>query len=87
MKLPAGNGYTVHLEEINGLGSTWIVRVRKNFLMFHTTVSSDWFLDGAQATRFAEQLALELRSGRDAEEIEGRKPGWTLHRPPQRSTP
>lgn len=84
MKLPAGNGYSVHLEEINGLGSTWIVRVRRRVLLFNTTVSSDWFLDGAQAHRFAEHLAQDLRSGGGPEPIKKRKPGWTLHRPSQR---
>jgi hypothetical protein len=84
MTLPAGNGYSVQIEEINGLGSTWIVRVRKKFLLFNTTVTSDWFLDGAQANRFAEQLAGELRAGSGPKPVKERKPGWTLHRPSQR---
>lgn len=84
MTLPAGNGYSVRIDDIDGLGSTWIVRVRKKFLMFNTTVASDWFLDGAQAKRFAEQLVNDLRSGGGTKAIEERKPGWTLHRPPQR---
>jgi hypothetical protein len=84
MTLPAGNGYSVQIEEINGLGSTWIVRVRKKFLLFNTTVTSDWFLDGTQAKGFAEQLAGELRAGGGPKSVKERKPGWTLHRPPQR---
>jgi len=81
MKFPAGNRYTVRLEQIDRLGTTWIVRVHKKSLFFRTLVSSDWFLDGTQARGFAEQIAGELRSGRGAENVEHRAPGWTLRRP------
>jgi hypothetical protein len=81
MKFPAGNGYTVRLEQIDRLGTTWIVRVHKKSLLFRSLVSSDWFLDGTQARRFAEQIAGELRSGGDTGNITHREPGWTLRRP------
>jgi hypothetical protein len=84
MTIQAGNGYSVRIEETGGLGSTWIVRVQKKLFVINTTVSSDWFLDRAQAQRFAEQLAEDIRSGSGLKQIKERKPGWILHRPPQR---
>jgi len=81
MNIPAGSGYTVEIEQIDELGTTWIVRAHKKLLFFRRLVSSDWFLDGDQAKRFAEQLANDLRNGNPVERIKQRKPGWTLHRP------
>ena len=81
MTIPAGNGYTVEVRQIGGLGTTWIVRVQKRVLVFKKRISSDWFLDGPQATRYAEQLAAELRSGHSIDHVERRPPGWNLHRP------
>jgi hypothetical protein len=82
MRIAAGNGYNVHMEQINGLGTTWIVRVYRKKLLFRKLISSDWFLDGAQAERFARQLAAELRLGRGVELVGKRAPGWQLTRPP-----
>lgn len=80
MKTPASGRYTVTVDQINGLGTTWIVRVHKKVLLFKRQVTSDWFLDGDQARRFAEQLKGELNAGDGLHGIISRKPGWTLHR-------
>jgi hypothetical protein len=74
------NGYTVRLAQTDALGSAWVVRVYRNRFLFRKSVSSDWFLDGVQASLFAEQIAAELGSGRGFENLRDRKPGWTLHR-------
>jgi len=73
------NGYTIRVAQTNGLGTTWVVRVYKNRLLFRKTLSSDWFLDGVQAGRFADEIAAELERGRGSENLRNRKPGWTLH--------
>ena len=83
MTLQTSNGYRIRVLNTASLGSAWIVRVDKRLLAFHRPVSTDWFLDEAQAKRFAEQLAEDLRSGRGIENARNRKPGWTLHRPAQ----
>jgi len=74
------HGYTIRVEQTDGLGTTWVVRVTRNRFLFRKTISSDWFLDGAQAARFADQIASELGSGSGLENLRSRKPGWTLHR-------
>ncbi len=81
MTIPAGRSYTVILEEIQGLGSSWIVRVYRKRPLWKKLISSDWFLDAGQAKRFAEQVARELSADGHAEELAAREPGWTLHRP------
>ena len=81
MRIPAGNGYVVEVDQAPGLGSAWTVRVfRKSFLRKHL-VSSDWFLNAEQARQFAREAAGELESKGAAGFLEERKPGWTLHRP------
>ena len=75
------NGYTVRVAQTDTLGSAWIVRVYRNRFPFRKSVSSDWFLDGVQAARFADQIAAELGNGKGFENLRDRKPGWTLHRP------
>ena len=77
------NGYTIRVAQTDGLGTTWVVRVYRHRFPFRKSVSSDWFLDGAQAGIFAEQIAAELGNGRGFENLRDRKPGWTLHRPPR----
>jgi hypothetical protein len=74
------NGYTISVEQRAALGSSWVVRVSKNRFLFRKTLSSDWFLDGVQAARFADQVASDLGSGRGVENLRNRKPGWTLHK-------
>ena len=74
------NGYTVHLTQTRGLGSTWVVRVYRNRFLFKKNLSSDWFLDGVQAQTYADQISAELASGRGFENLRDRKPGWTLRR-------
>lgn len=83
MNTPAGNGYIVQLTQIPNTGTPWIVRVYRKRLLFKRLISSDWFLDGEQAKRFADQLSKELTSSNAATLIRERKPGWTL-RCPQR---
>jgi hypothetical protein len=75
------NGYTVRIAQSVTLGSAWVVRVYRNRFPFKKNVSSDWFLDGAQANLYADQVAAELRDGRGYENLRERKPGWTLRRP------
>jgi hypothetical protein len=75
------NGYTIRVEQTEGLGTTWVVRVSKKRFLFRKSLSSDWFLDGVQAARFADQVAADLGSGKGLENLRDRKPGWTLHRP------
>jgi hypothetical protein len=81
MIITAADGYRVTVEQSDTLGSNWIVRVYRKKLFFRKLISSDWFLDGPQAERFARQLVVELRLGRGAGIITTRTPGWTL-RPP-----
>ena len=66
------HGYTIRVRQTEGLGSTWVVRVSRTRFLFQKTVSSDWFLDGAQAGRFAEQVASDLESGRGFEYLRDR---------------
>ena len=75
------DGYRVEVVRIDGLGSTWIVRVYRRCLFFRRMVSSDWFLDGAQAERFAQRLRAELTLKDTIQKLKERRPGWTLHRP------
>jgi hypothetical protein len=75
------NLYRVEVLRIDGLGSNWIVRVSKKFLFWRRRVSSDWFLDEAQAERFAQQLRKDLVLEEGLENLKERRPGWTLHRP------
>jgi len=75
------NGYTVDVEKIKGLGTTWIVKVFKKIFVFRKQVSSDWFLDGAQAERYASQVREELAQGKGIPLLKRRKPGWVLRRP------
>ncbi len=81
MNIPAGTSYRVSLEQIAGLGSPWIVRLYKKGFLRDREVSSDWFLDGDQARKFAEQLSSELSRDGSSQNIASRNPGWTLHRP------
>jgi len=76
------NGYSVDIEQVNGLGSAWIVRSYRKVAFFRRKMSSDWFLNEEQARTFAEQLVRDLKTEQSsAEHIQTRKPGWTLHRP------
>jgi len=81
MNLPATNGYIVELSQVPNAGTTWVVRVYKKRLLFKSRISSDWFLDGEQAKRFADQLSRELGNSSAVTLIKERKPGWTLRRP------
>ena len=80
MTLAPGNGFTIDVRQIHGLGSTWIVRTYRRRVFRKRLVSSDWFLDGDQARRFAEEIANDLRRGMGTGSLEKRAPGWTLHR-------
>jgi len=80
MTITPGNGYFIDVRQISGLGSTWIVRTYRRRLFRKSLVSSDWFLDGEQARRFAEDIANDLRKGIGTGSLENRDPGWTLHR-------
>jgi len=81
METTAHNAYTVELEEIKATGTTWIVRVYRKIFFFRKRVSSDWFLDGTQAERFASRLREELAQGKGTTFLQARKPGWELRRP------
>ena len=76
------NGYSVEIEQIEGLGAPWIVRSYRKIAFLRRKLSSDWFLDEGQARIFAEQLLRDLESDQSSvTHIQTRKPGWTLHRP------
>lgn len=75
------HGFTVRIEQTDALGSAWIVRVYRRRFPFKKTVSTDWFLDGAQAQRFADQVLTGLENGSGLNNLRDRKPGWTLIRP------
>ncbi len=74
------NGYTVRLTQTEGLGSPWIVRVFRNRFLFKKSLSSDWFLDGVQAQKYAEEISSDLATGKGTDNLRARKPGWTLRR-------
>ena len=76
------NGYSVEIEQIEGLGASWIVRSYRKIFFLRRKLSSDWFLNGEQARVFANQLLRDLETEQAAvTHIQNRKPGWTLHRP------
>jgi len=81
MKISAGNSNEIRVEQIDGLGGPWIVRVYHKALFFKRRVSSDWFLDENQAKKFAAQLAQTLSNHGSLDEVRSRQPGWTLRRP------
>ncbi len=82
MTLAAGRSFVIRVQQINGVGTPWIVRLYHKGLILKRRVSSDWFLDEDQAKRFAEQISGELtRDGATVELIRSRKPGWTLRQP------
>ena len=82
MTIEAGNNLTIEVNQSSEKGTQWQVRLLKNILGFKRQISSDWFLDGAQAKRFAEELAQDLRSdGEGMRLLKHRPPGWTLVRP------
>ena len=81
MIIPAGKNFAVKVEQTRDLGTTYVVRAYRKFLVFRRLLSSDWFLDREQAHTFAGQLAQELKSGKKIDFLRERKPGWTLHRP------
>jgi hypothetical protein len=82
MRIPAGRKYIVEISAPRGLGSGSIVRVYRKFPIFRRLISSDWFLDGNQAERFAREIAGNLLDGNDGiATLKARSPGWTLHRP------
>jgi len=74
-------GYQVEVVRIAGQGSAWIVRVYKKLFFCRKRVSSDWFVDGAQAERFAQRLRKDLALKETVQKLKERRPGWTLHRP------
>lgn len=75
------HSYHVEVVRSSGLGSNWIVRVYKKFLFWKKRISSDWFLDSAQAERFAQRLREDLLQKDTVQKLRERRPGWTLHRP------
>jgi hypothetical protein len=81
MKISAGNSYEIQLDQSDGLGGPWTVRLYRKVLFFKRRVSSDWFLDADQAKTFADQLAQGLSHHGSPDEVISRRPGWTLHRP------
>jgi hypothetical protein len=60
MRIPAGSKYYVEITAPRGLGAGQIVRTYRKLLFFRRRVSSDWFLDQAQAERFARRVAADL---------------------------
>lgn len=68
----------MELQQPDGIGAAWVVRVHKKALPFRKVISSDWFLDEEQARQFAERVAHELKNGADPNALKSRKPGWAL---------
>jgi hypothetical protein len=76
------NGFTVTLEQIDGLGAPWLVRSYRKIGILRRRLSSDWFLNEEQAKGFTQLLLKEFEKQESASTfIQSRKPGWTLHRP------
>ena len=84
MLLSAGKNLSIRVTQSPEKGTPWIVRLERRRIFGSKVESSDWFLDEAQARRFAELLARDLRAGASIDVIRNRKPGWTLHPAPQR---
>jgi len=82
MRVPSDKNYSIDLTQTKGNGAPWTVRVYKKTLFFRRLISSDWFLNGDQAKRFAEQVARSISEGAAIENLRTRKPGWVLLRPP-----
>ncbi len=78
MTIPAGKDYYVELEQPEGVGTAWVVRVYRKGFPFRKNISSDWFLDEGQARQFAERVARELSNGRPAAALKSRRPGWDV---------
>jgi len=82
MTIEAQDNLTIELKQSAEKGTQWQVLVFKKFLGFRRRISSDWFLNEAQAKGFADQLARDLRPNGDTMNIlKKRSPGWTLRRP------
>lgn len=80
--LRTANGYSVDIEQVDGLGAPWIVRAYRKFSFLRRRISSDWFLNSEQARAFADELVRDLAAEQSSPSgIQHRKPGWTLHRP------
>lgn len=73
--------YTIDVLRVAGAGSPWIVRVYKRILIFKRRISSDWFLDEAQARKFAREVGATLSGNGTAAVLRQREPGWTFKRP------
>jgi hypothetical protein len=83
MKNPSKKSYAVELTQTPGNGAPWTVRVFKKTLLGRKRMSSDWFLDGEQAKRFAGQIEQKISEDSDMNGLLARKPGWVLQRPPR----
>ena len=79
MKLTAGN-FVVEVVQVPEKGTSWEVRTFRKAFGFKKRISSDWFIDGTQAKKFAAQLVKDLQDNRSTNNLTQRKPGWTLHR-------
>ncbi len=79
MKIPAGDGYVIEVEQAKKLGSAWTVRVYRKVLFLKRQLSSDWFLNEEQAMQYAREAAEEIRNGTAL--LEERRPGWRLRQP------
>ncbi|MER3523837.1 MAG: hypothetical protein C4326_07150 [Ignavibacteria bacterium] len=78
MTIAQNKHYTVVLDQPEGIGTAWVVRVYKKGLLFKKLISSDWFLDEDQARQFAESVVQSLQNGTDINALKNRKPGWTM---------
>jgi hypothetical protein len=81
MKIPAGKKFTVEVQQIQGGGHPFVVRVRRRGLLCRCPVSTDWFLNEQQAKEFAASAAEDLANGQSADTLRQRPPGWHLKRP------
>lgn len=83
MTLSTDKKYSIELAQTPGNGAPWTVKVFKKTLFGRKRISSDWFLNGDQAKRFADQITRTISEGSTIENLRSRKPGWVLNRPPR----
>jgi len=78
MRIHFDNNYFVDIGQTHGLGSPWIVKTYRKAFLFRRLISTDWFLDGDQAKRYADAVAAQAMRDPLLRVLKTRKPGWTL---------
>jgi hypothetical protein len=81
MPLLPGSRVTVTIQNPAATGTAWIVRVYLKGVFRKKLISSDWFLDPAQAESFAIDIRETLSNVKGLDLLRRRPPGWSLKRP------